>query len=79
MLNFMNLARISVETFNVVNGSADKITIFNSSRTERKFLIEFLKTPQPVVGQMKVNNMLIDVWLVANNFFSRTTETCLLQ
>ncbi|EFP03486.1 hypothetical protein CRE_09583 [Caenorhabditis remanei] len=61
MLNFMNIARISVETFNVVNGNADKITIFNSSGTERKFLIEFLKTSQPVVGQMKVNNIRIDV------------------
>ncbi|KAF1768319.1 hypothetical protein GCK72_000131 [Caenorhabditis remanei] len=61
MLNVLNLARISVETVHVVNGIVDKITIFNESCTERKFAIEFLKTPQPVVGQMKVNNISIDV------------------
>ncbi|EFO85363.1 hypothetical protein CRE_24157 [Caenorhabditis remanei] len=61
MLNFINLARISVEPINIVNGSADKITIYDESCTERKILIEFLKTPQPVVGQMKVNNIRIDV------------------
>ncbi|KAF1768313.1 hypothetical protein GCK72_000125 [Caenorhabditis remanei] len=60
-LNYLNLARISVETVNIVNGSADKIMVFNRSCTERVFLIEFLKTPQPVVGQMKVNNIRIDV------------------
>ena len=64
MLNFMNLARISVEPINIINGRADKITIYDESNTERKILIEFLKTPQLVVGQMKVNNIRIDVWSV---------------
>ncbi|EFO92244.1 hypothetical protein CRE_10973 [Caenorhabditis remanei] len=73
-LNYLNLARISVGTVHVVNGSADIITIFNESCTERKFVIEFVKTPQPVVGQMKVNDISINVWSVSINFFSRTTE-----
>ncbi|EFO85357.1 hypothetical protein CRE_24135 [Caenorhabditis remanei] len=60
-LNYLNLARISIETVNIANGSADQIMFFNRSCTERVFLIEFLKTPQPVVGQMKVNNVCIDV------------------
>ncbi|EFO85326.1 hypothetical protein CRE_24156 [Caenorhabditis remanei] len=74
MLNFMNLARISVEPIHILNGSVDKIMVFNKSNTKRVFLIEFLKTPQPVVGQMKVNNVCIDVWSVSNHFFS-TKET----
>ena len=63
-LNYLNLARISIETVDIVNGSADKITIYDESCTKRKILIEFLKTPQPVVGQIKVNDISIDVWSV---------------
>ena len=69
--NYLTLARLSVGTVNILNGSVDKIMFFNRSCTERVFLIEFLKTPEPVVGQMKVNNVCIDVWSVSNNFFAK--------
>ncbi|KAF1768316.1 hypothetical protein GCK72_000128 [Caenorhabditis remanei] len=61
-LNYLNLARISKQMVNVVTGQRDAISFFNTNNpTENELRIHFLKTSEPIIGQIKVNNVCINV------------------
>ncbi|KAF1750228.1 hypothetical protein GCK72_016775 [Caenorhabditis remanei] len=61
-LNLLNLARIPVRKVHVVNGITDAIFVYeHGSFTKTEFLIHFLKNPQTIVGQIKTNNVSIDI------------------
>ena len=67
VLNCLHLSRIRVQTVQVASLPSVICIHETESSLSENFMIHFVQTPQPVVDQMKVNNVRINVWLVGNS------------
>ncbi|KAF1768309.1 hypothetical protein GCK72_000121 [Caenorhabditis remanei] len=63
VLNLLKLSRIPVaRSVNVLIGKMDSIFFYElGSSTKKDFAIDFVEKPQSITGQMKINNICIDV------------------